>query len=154
MLDPFVYKSDQLRVLFGRGTAGRIGEEAERHKMTRVMLLCSENRVALAREIAAPLGSRLVGVCAAARAGMPAAAFDEIVAELKRLDADGFVCIGGGSPIGLAKAAAAATRLPYIAAITTYSGSEMAPRWYIGRDRKSTRLNSSHQCLSRMPSSA
>ena len=133
MLDPFVYKSDQLRVLFGSGTAGRIGEEAERHKMTRVMALCSQNRGDLARAVAAPLGTRLVGVCAAARGGMPAAAFDEIVAELKRLDADGFVCIGGGSPIGLAKAAAAATKLPYIAVVTTYSGSEMAPRWYIGR---------------------
>jgi len=46
--------------------------------------------------------------------------------------ADGFVVIGGGSPIGLAKAAAATTGLPYIAIVTTYSGSEMAARWYIG----------------------
>jgi maleylacetate reductase len=132
MLDPFVYKSDPLRVLFGSGAAGRLGEEADRHKMTRVLLLCSQNRVDLARAIAAPLGARLVGVCAAARAGMPAAAFDEIVAELKRQDADGFVCVGGGSPIGLAKAAAAATKIPFIAVVTTYSGSEMAARWYIG----------------------
>jgi maleylacetate reductase len=51
---------------------------------------------------------------------------------LKRLDADGFIVIGGGSPIGLAKAAAAMTKLPYIAVVTTYSGSEMAARWYIG----------------------
>ena len=54
------------------------------------------------------------------------------MAKFKRLDADGFVVIGGGSPIGLAKAAAATTGLPYIAIVTTYSGSEMAPRWYIG----------------------
>jgi maleylacetate reductase len=40
--------------------------------------------------------------------------------------------VGGGSPIGLAKAAAAATKLPYIAIVTTYSGSEMAARWYVG----------------------
>jgi maleylacetate reductase len=63
---------------------------------------------------------------------MSSAAFDEIVAELKRTGADGFVCVGGGSPIGLAKAVAAATKLPYIAVVTTYSGSEMAPRWYLG----------------------
>ncbi len=132
MLDPFVYKSDQLRVLFGRGSVARLGEEAERHKMRRVMLLCSPNRADLARAIAAPLGGRLAGVCAASRPGMPAAAFDEIVGELERLAADGFVCIGGGSPIGLAKAAAAATKIPYIAVVTTYSGSEMAARWYIG----------------------
>jgi maleylacetate reductase len=132
MPDPFVYKSDRLRVLFGRGTAARLGEEAERHKMTRAIVLCSRGRGELAQSIGTHLGPRLVGVSPAARPGMPAAAFDEIVAELKRLAADGFVCVGGGSPIGLAKAVAAATKIPFIAVVTTYSGSEMAPRWYIG----------------------
>ena len=132
MLDPFVYTSDRLRVVFGCGMVARIAAEAEHHKMSRMMLLCSPNRIELARRIAAPLGARVVGVCAGARAGMPSAAFDEIVAELKRLTADGFICIGGGSPIGLAKAAAAATRIPFIAVVTTYSGSEMSSRWYIG----------------------
>ncbi|HUD88861.1 MAG TPA: iron-containing alcohol dehydrogenase, partial [Xanthobacteraceae bacterium] len=55
-----------------------------------------------------------------------------VIADLKRLDADGFVVVGGGSPIGLAKAAAATTKIPYIAIVTTYSGSEMAARWRIG----------------------
>src|SRR5690349_7012915 len=132
MPDPFVYTSDRLRVLFGCGTVARIATEAEHHKMGRVMLLCSRGRAELAQRIAAPLGARVVGVCDAARGGMPAAAFDEIVAELKRLAADGFVCVGGGSPIGLAKAVAAATRIPFIAVVTTYSGSEMSSRWYIG----------------------
>jgi len=132
MLDPFVYTSDRLRVLFGSGAIARVAAEAEHHKMTRVMLLCSGNRGGLARGIAARLGARAVGVCDAARAGMPSAAFDAIVGELKRVSADGFVCIGGGSPIGLAKAAAAATGIPFIAVVTTYSGSEMSSRWYVG----------------------
>ena len=85
MPDPFVYKSDRLRVLFGRGTVARIGEEAERHKMTRAIVLCSQGRGELAQSIGAHLGARLAGVSPAARPGMPAAAFDEIVAELKRL---------------------------------------------------------------------
>lgn len=132
MLDPFVYTSDRLRVLFGSGAIARIAAEAEHHEMTRVMLLASRNRGGLARGIAARLGARAVGICDAARPGMPRAAFDAIVAELARLRADGFVCIGGGSPIGLAKAVAAATRIPFIAVVTTYSGSEMSSRWYIG----------------------
>ncbi len=132
MLDPFVYKSDQIRVLFGRGSAAQIAAEAERHGMSRVMLLCSQGRGALAREISAPLGRSIVGVSEAARPGMPVAAFDAILADLARLQADGFVCIGGGSPIGLAKAVAAATKIPFIAVVTTYSGSEMAARWYLG----------------------
>jgi maleylacetate reductase len=132
MLDPFVYTSDRLRVLFGSGSIARIAAEAEHHKMTRVMLLASPNRGELARAIAARLGGRAVGICDASRPGMPRAAFDEIVAKLKRLAADGFVCIGGGSPIGLAKAVAAATKIPFIAVVTTYSGSEMSSRWYTG----------------------
>ena len=132
MLDPFVYKSDRLRVVFGRGAVARLGEEAERHKMTRVLVLCSQGRGVLGESIGARLGARHAGVCNAARPGMPSAAFDEIVAALERTGADGFVCVGGGSPIGLAKAAAAATKIPYIAVVTTYSGSEMAPRWYLG----------------------
>jgi maleylacetate reductase len=132
MPDPFVYTSDRLRVLFGCGTVARIAAEAEHHKMERVMLLCSRGRGELAQRIAAPLGAKVVGTCDAARGGMPAPAFDEIVGELKRLAADGFVCIGGGSPIGLAKAVAATTKMPFIAVVTTYSGSEMASRWYIG----------------------
>jgi maleylacetate reductase len=132
MPNPFVYKSDQIRVLFGRGSASRLGEEAERLDLSRVMLLCSPNRGALARKIGASLGPRMVGVCDAVRPGMPVGAFDAIIAELRRLDADGFVCIGGGSPVGLAKAAAAATKIPFIAVVTTYSGSEMAARWYLG----------------------
>jgi maleylacetate reductase len=132
MLDPFVYKSDRLRVLFGRGAIEKLADEVERLKMSRVMVLCSQGRTDFARSIAARLGQRAVDICNAARPGMPSAAFDEIVAELTRLSADGFVCVGGGSPIGLAKAVAAQTKTRFIAVVTTYSGSEMAPRWYIG----------------------
>ena len=73
MLDPFVYKSDRLRVLFGRGTVARLGEEAGRHKMTRALVLCSQGRGELGESIAARLGARFVGVCNAARPGMPMA---------------------------------------------------------------------------------
>ena len=132
MLEPFVYTSDALRVLFGRGAIERIGEEAERLNLARVMLLCSPGRAALAQSIGARLGQRSMGILPAARAGMPVAAFDEIRAELRRREADGFVCIGGGSPIGLAKAIAADMMIPFIAVVTTYSGSEMAARWYLG----------------------
>lgn len=132
MPDPFVYSSDRIRVLFGRGMVHKLGEEAGRHKMARVMLLCSQGRGDLALQASASLGSRIVGVSDTAQPGMPAAAFETILADLKRFDADGFVCVGGGSPIGLAKAVAAATKLPFIAVVTTYSGSEMAARWYIG----------------------
>ena len=37
---------------------------------------------------------------------MPRDAFEHIIGEMKRFNANGFIVIGGGSPIGLAKAAA------------------------------------------------
>jgi len=96
------------------------------------VVLCSPTRADFARRVTAPVADRRVGFCHTAGQHMPRDAFEHIIGELKRLDADGFVVIGGGSPIGLAKAAAATTGLPYIAIVTTYSGSEMAARWYIG----------------------
>jgi maleylacetate reductase len=96
------------------------------------LLLCSKSRLDLAKKVTAPIAARCVGFCDASEPNMPRSAFDRILAELKRLDADGFIVLGGGSPIGLAKAAAASTGLRYIAVVTTYSGSEMAARWRIG----------------------
>jgi maleylacetate reductase len=132
MTSNFTYGSDPVRVVFGAGSVAALREETDRHKISRLLLLCSPSRADLARKLIAPVAERCVGFCETAGQDMPREAFDRILAELKRLKADGFIVFGGGSPIGLAKATAATTGLPYIAIVTTYSGSEMAARWYIG----------------------
>jgi maleylacetate reductase len=131
-MTPFTYSSDPVRVLFGAGALRSLAAEADFHKMSRLLVLCSQNRADYARGVTASLGKRVVDICNASAPNMPRDVFDRIIAALKRTNADGFVVVGGGSPIGLAKAAAAATKLPYIAVVTTYSGSEMAARWYVG----------------------
>jgi len=132
MIANFTYRSDPVRIVFGAGAVASLRAEADLHKMSRLLVLCSPSRAGLAEKIVAPVAERCLGFCATGGQTMPRDAFDRILAELKRADADGFIVLGGGSPIGLAKAAAATTGLPYIAIVTTYSGSEMAARWYIG----------------------
>jgi maleylacetate reductase len=128
----FTYRSDPVRIVFGAGAASALRAEADFHKMSRLLVLCSKTRADFARRVTAPIAERCLGFCDTGGQTMPRDAFEHILAELKRHEADGFVVVGGGSPIGLAKAAAAMTKLPYIAVVTTYSGSEMAARWYIG----------------------
>ena len=132
MISNFTYRSDPVRIVFGPGAVKSLRAEADLHKISRLLVLCSPTRADLARQVVAPVGERCLGFCETACQTMPRDAFDRIVGDLKRHHADGFIVVGGGSPIGLAKAAAATTGIPYIAIVTTYSGSEMAARWYIG----------------------
>ncbi|MGB6536953.1 MAG: maleylacetate reductase [Xanthobacteraceae bacterium] len=132
MTSRFTYHSDPVRIVFGTGAVARLRAEADLHKISRLIVLCSASRAGLARRVSAPLAERCAGICAVSEPNMPRAAFDRVMHGLKEASADGFIAIGGGSPIGLAKAAGAATKLPYIAVVTTYSGSEMAARWRIG----------------------
>ena len=131
-MNRFTYRSDPVRIVFGAGAITALRAEAEHHNMSRLLVLCSKTRANFARRVTAAVADRIVGFCDTAGQTMPQDAFDRITADIKRLSADGFIVVGGGSPIGLAKAAAATTKIPYIAVVTTYSGSEMAARWYIG----------------------
>jgi len=131
MISTFTYRSDPVRIVFGAGAAATLRAEADLHKISRLLVLSSPSRADVAQKIIAPVADRCQGFCHTAGQTMPRDAFERILSEIKRVNADGFIVIGGGSPIGLAKAAAATTGLPYIAIVTTYSGSEMAARWYI-----------------------
>ncbi|MGH6673191.1 MAG: maleylacetate reductase [Xanthobacteraceae bacterium] len=128
----FTYRSDSIRIVFGAGAIASLRAEVDFHKISRLIVLCSPSRVDLARHLTASVADRCAGICDASAPNMPHETFDRVMEDLKRSNADGFIVLGGGSPIGLAKAAAAATNLPYIAIVTTYSGSEMAARWRIG----------------------
>jgi maleylacetate reductase len=128
----FTYRSDPVRIVFGAGAITALPAEADLHNMSRLMVLCSKSRADFVRRITASIADRCITFCDASAPNMPREVFERIVDDIKRQKLDGFVVIGGGSPIGLAKAAATTTKIPYIAVVTTYSGSEMAARWRIG----------------------
>lgn len=132
MIGRFTYRSDPVRVVFGAGAVAALRDEVDFHNISRLVVLCSKSRADQVRRLTAAVADRRADICEASVPNLPRAAFERFIDELKRAKADGFVVFGGGSPIGLAKAAAAATKLPYIAIVTTYSGSEMAARWNVG----------------------
>lgn len=126
-MDPFVYQAQAARVIFGAGTGAKLGEEAERLGLSRVLVLCTPGRTALAERATHWLGGRAVGVFDGATMHTPVAVTERALAAVQSLGADGVVAIGGGSTTGLGKAIALRTDFPQIAMPTTYAGSEMTP---------------------------
>jgi maleylacetate reductase len=126
----FVYDQPAVRVIFGTGVLDRLPEEVARVGATRVLLLASPGRRAVAEDVARRLGSAAAGVFAEATMHVPVEVARAAYETVRRLQADCCVTIGGGSTIGLGKAIALqsnASALPIIAVPTTYSGSEMTP---------------------------
>jgi maleylacetate reductase len=125
----FVHQPLPTRVVFGRGALDRLPAEIDALGLRRVLLLCSPGRKATAGEIAAKLGDRAVGVLADAREHVPADLAAQTRAAAGKVDADGYLTVGGGSAVGLGKALALESGNPLIAVPTTYAGSEMTPVW-------------------------
>jgi maleylacetate reductase len=123
----FTYEALPARVVFGAGSLERLPDEAARLGTQKLLVLSTPRKRALADDIAGRLGGRAVGVYAGAVMHVPIEVAEAGRAEAARLGADGFVGIGGGTTIGLAKGIALTTGLPIIAIPTTYSGSEMTP---------------------------
>ena len=123
----FVYQTLPCRVLFGPGRIAALAEEVERLGARRALVLSTPGKRALAEQAARQLGTRCAGILARAVMHVPIEVALEGRAEARRLAADCYVAIGGGTTIGLAKGIALETGLPIVAIPTTYSGSEVTP---------------------------
>jgi maleylacetate reductase len=146
-LSLFTYTFYAEEVLFGVGALARLGEVANRYGFGR-LLLCttphSRGRGHLDRALAA-LGDLEVVVYEGVLPHVPEAQVSEAVGLASRHSVDAVIGLGGGSSIGLAKAAGLALEelrtgrparagfptdqplVPVIAIPSTYSGSEMTP---------------------------
>jgi len=120
------------RVVFGAGAARReLRAEADRLPADRVLLVATESEEPLARELAVPLGERVVAVFTSVRPHVPIQVAEAARALATSVRADAVLSVGGGSTTGTAKAIALTTGLPIIAVPTTYAGSEVTPVWGI-----------------------
>ena len=131
MSDIFAYNPVPPRVVFGYGALNNLGDEVDRLSLKRPMIICSPGRVGIGRQLADQITSAKAHVCDAGLTAMPEEAYTRVMAEIESENCDGIIAVGGGSPVGLLKAAAAHAHLPAIAVVTSYSGSEMAANWYI-----------------------
>lgn len=125
----FIHEQTPVRVVFGAGSIAHLADEAARLGLRRALAISTPRKIFLAERVVEMLGERAAGVYAHAAMHVPLAAAEAARAEAARLGCDGYVAIGGGSTIGLAKAIALESGLPIIAIPTTYSGSEMTAIW-------------------------
>jgi maleylacetate reductase len=134
----FSYQSLPGRVVFGAGVARtRLAAETERLGVSRVLLITA-GRAPLARELAAPLRDRLVGVFTGVQPHVPTEVAGAARQAAAGAGADALLSVGGGSATGTAKAVALTTGLPVIAVPTTYAGSEVTPVWGLTEDHAKT----------------
>ncbi|MCD7107419.1 maleylacetate reductase [Rhizobium sp. DKSPLA3] len=126
-MQDFIYTGHPGRVIFGSGTVARLGDEADRLGVTRLLVLSTPEQVGQAEEIARHLGARVAGVYSKATMHTPVEVTADAMGMVERLGADAVVSIGGGSTTGLGKAIAFRTDLPQIVVPTTYAGSEATP---------------------------
>ena len=126
-MQAFTYTALPARVVFGRGTRSRIGEEIRRLGCKRAMVLSTPEQEQAARELAAELKELAAGVLPAAVMHTPVEVTERALEQVRAIEADCTVALGGGSTIGLGKAIALRTGLPQVAVPTTYAGSEMTP---------------------------
>jgi maleylacetate reductase len=126
MMD-FVYTAQPQRVVFARGSVGRIAQEVDGVGSKRALVLCTPPQREQAMKVAQMLGDRSAGIFDGAEMHVPIEGARRARAHARAVGADCAVAVGGGSTIGLGKAIALEHEMPIIAIPTTYAGSEMTP---------------------------
>ncbi len=127
MIGPFTYVARPMRTLFGAGHLAELGTELGRLGIRRALILSTPHQAGLAQSVQQQFGELTCGIYAKATMHTPVEVTAEALEQLRALDADGLVALGGGSTIGLGKALAWRTDLPQVAIPTTYAGSETTP---------------------------
>ncbi len=150
-MDTFRYVSHAQEVIFAPGSIAQAGEAVERFGWRRLLLCANHSMQSNGHidSIKSALGDRLVAVFDHVQPHVQDIQVEEALALAIEKDVDAVIGLGGGSPIGMAKAAACLLEekrmgkparatfttdqplVPVIAIPTTYAGSEMTPTYGI-----------------------
>jgi maleylacetate reductase len=125
----FNYVSHAQEVIFATGALARLGETVERFGWGRLML-CASHSIRTGgwiSRIEANLGGKLVAIFDHAQPHVQDVQVQEALALAQEKNVSAVIGMGGGSPIGMAKAVGFQLHLPIVAIPTTYAGSEMTP---------------------------
>lgn len=150
----FHYTFFAQEIVFGRGSLGQLGDLTKRYGWRRLTLCATAG--ARARGMLAPiealLGERLVATYERVQGHVPESDVTAATDIAAQHDADAIIAFGGGSAIGVAKAASLALEerrigrparaayptdqplIPTIAIPTTYAGSEITPVYGVTRE--------------------
>ena len=101
----FQHITPPLRLFYGPDSLGSLGRELARLDSKRAVIFCGPwARGPLLDAVQAGMGDRCAGVFEGVVAHSPVASVEAAAQELKRLDADAVVALGGGSSIVTARA--------------------------------------------------
>src|SRR2546426_8361606 len=150
-VDEFRYSSYAQEIIFGSGSVNRLSEAVDRFHWDR-LLLCStgsQRRGGHIASIERALDDRLVAIYEHVQPHVPDFQIAEVLELADQKEIDAVIGLGGGSPIGMAKALSLALEerrtgrparaafptdqplVPVVAIPTTYAGSEMTPTYGI-----------------------
>jgi alcohol dehydrogenase len=106
-MQSFQHITPPLRLYSGADSLTHLGRELERLGSRRAVIFCGStlSRDPLLDLVRSAMGERCAGVFPGVRAHSPRPAVEAAADELKRLDADAVVAVGGGSAIVTARAA-------------------------------------------------
>ena len=150
-MNEFRYISYAQEIIFAAACVAQLGDAVERFHMRRLMLCASGSlrRGGQIKLIEQALGSRLVAVYEYVQPHVPDFQVAEALELASENEIDAVIGMGGGSPIGMAKAISLALEekrtgeparaafpidqplIPVVAIPTTYAGSEMTPTFGI-----------------------
>lgn len=138
-MDQFRYLSHAQEVIFAPGARARLGEAVERAGWKRLLLCSSRSMKANGNveRLQSALGDRLVVVFDAVKPHVQDMQVEQVLVLAGSHDIDAVIGMGGGSPIGMAKAIGFQSALPIVAIPTTYAGSEMTAVYGVTHTRES-----------------